>query len=65
MIACENLLCVYYQHDQCLLDSIHLDVCGRCEDCLLIELSDGEIARARQRMRARLERRAGRNAREP
>lgn len=56
MIQCENRLCVYYQDHRCLLESITLDILGQCEACLLIDLTDREIARARQRTRARLER---------
>lgn len=49
---CENSFCVYWENRNCVLDSVSLDVLGCCQACILVEISDQELKRARNRFRS-------------
>ncbi len=48
-MQCENYLCIYYENDECTLDEISLDACGRCYDCILINFDEKILEDARQK----------------
>ena len=52
-MECENIFCVYYdEKDKCVLDEdeITIDVLGRCQTCICIEV-DEEILRLQRKVK--------------
>lgn len=47
-MLCENLFCVYWEEDQCLLDEISLSITGSCQECIYVSL-DQEILNVRRK----------------
>lgn len=55
-MRCENVFCIYYRpDDQCRLsqDSLHLDLQGRCTDCIYVDLPSDQLEAARRRILSR------------
>lgn len=40
LMNCENIFCIYWEKDKCILDNINLDISGVCQSCIYIELND-------------------------
>ncbi len=49
MTTCENYLCVYWvkENSTCLLRNTHLDIMGSCLECILVNLPDETLQKAR------------------
>ena len=39
-MKCQNFFCVYQKQGECILDEITLDIDGRCEDCIYVNIND-------------------------
>jgi len=37
-VICENYLCRYWKDDECILDSICLDIMGCCKECICVDI---------------------------
>lgn len=44
MRSCENYFCLYNQDSTCTKEHICIDLLGRCDTCVLIELSESQLA---------------------
>lgn len=53
--SCENLFCIYWEENKCILSNISLDVQGNCQDCIYVDLQKMTLAEARKQMRKKLE----------
>lgn len=40
IIYCENIFCIYWENDKCLLNSVKLDIQGRCDSCIYIDIKE-------------------------
>ena len=47
-MRCENIFCVYWAKEGCVLSEITLDIQGKCENCLYIPFDEGELTKKRQ-----------------
>ena len=45
---CENIFCVYWAAEGCVLEEISLDMQGKCESCLYIPFPEEELEKKRQ-----------------
>lgn len=52
---CENNLCVYWEADSCILDTISIDSLGRCAACILISIDEKTLKAGREKFLARSE----------
>lgn len=48
-MPCENIYCVYWTREGCLLSEITLDIQGKCESCLYIPIDEEELEKKRQK----------------
>ena len=39
-MKCENLFCIYNDKDECILDTVELDIQGKCLDCIYVEIEE-------------------------
>ena len=53
--SCENLFCIYWEENQCILNNISLDVQGNCQDGIYVDLKKITLTEARKQMRQKLE----------
>ena len=37
---CQNNFCIYWDNKKCILDEISLNICGQCEECVLIDIDE-------------------------
>ncbi len=58
---CENIFCIYWEDNTCILDSISLDIQGTCRDCIYIELEESILSKARKDLLEKLEQRYNKN----
>ncbi len=47
-MLCENLFCIYYQDDECILDEIELDICGSCKCCIYVDIPEKQLEKKRK-----------------
>ena len=48
MICCENIFCIYWDSDKCLLDSVKHDIQGRCDSCIYIDINERKLKKFRK-----------------
>ncbi len=46
-MRCGNIFCIYWNDNECSLDSISLDVQGICEECIYVDIDKAELKRHR------------------
>ena len=46
---CENIFCIYWEKNKCILDDISLDIIGNCDSCIYIDLSEKELEEYRKK----------------
>ena len=46
-MRCDNLFCIYWSKDECILDTITLDMKGVCESCIYIEMEENQLQQRR------------------
>ena len=42
-MKCENLFCIYNEEDKCILDTIELDIQGKCLYCIYVDIEEGYL----------------------
>ena len=48
-MKCENIFCVYWRGRECLLDNITLDIQGKCECCVYVDIDDNVLREQRKK----------------
>lgn len=49
-IMCENEFCVYQNYNNtCILDDIHLDIQGNCQDCIYVNIDYNLLKEAKDK----------------
>ncbi len=46
-MKCENIFCIYWKNNKCILDKITLDIKGVCQECIYINISENKLKRKR------------------
>ena len=54
-MQCENIFCIYFENDACILNEISLDIQGNCRDCIYIDLDDKTLKAEREKILKRFE----------
>lgn len=49
-MLCENIFCIYYSDEECILDEIELDVCGCCRSCIYVNIPEKELKKKREEL---------------
>ena len=52
---CQNNFCIYWDNRKCILDEISLNICGQCEECVLIEIDEELLKKQRKIILDRLD----------
>lgn len=48
-MRCENLFCIYWSKENiCILDKIELDIQGRCESCIYVDIEESSLSNIRK-----------------
>lgn len=37
---CENIFCIYWENEKCILDETSLDILGNCKNCIYVDFED-------------------------
>ena len=54
-VRCENIFCIYWaNNEKCVLDEIELDIQGRCNSCIYVDIDDGVIMKSREKQLKRI-----------
>lgn len=48
-MKCENYYCVYWFEDTCILNEISLDIQGNCRECILVDVEESVLKKARDK----------------
>ena len=48
-MMCENLFCVYWSDNECILDEISIDIQGSCESCIYVDIDDESLKKSREK----------------
>lgn len=54
-MRCENYYCVYWCNNNCTLTEISLDIQGNCQECILVDIDQSTIQKAREQFIAKYE----------
>ena len=55
-MQCENHVCVYWTLEKCCtLDEVELDVQGRCQTCIYLDIDEAVLQKERQKILKRYE----------
>lgn len=46
---CENIFCIYWKDNNCILNEISLDIIGNCQSCIYVDLSNDLLAKYRNK----------------
>ncbi len=49
-MICANRMCIYYSNDKCTIDNISLDIEGRCEECIYVNVDEETLQKYRKKM---------------
>ena len=55
MLYCENIFCIYQEKSKCMLDSISVDDCGLCRDCIWVTIPGQDLGKYKERTRKSFE----------
>ena len=47
---CSNNFCIYWSEGKCLLKKISLDESGKCEECILVDIDESQLAVLRKKL---------------
>ncbi len=47
MLTCDNIFCIYWEENACILDDISLDIQGSCTDCIYVSLDPAYLTAQR------------------
>ena len=42
-LPCENEFCIYQKQGVCILGSVHLDIQGKCTECLYVTVEEDTL----------------------
>ena len=56
MLHCENVFCVYWADDTCWFETVNLDIQGRCDSCIYIDIDEPTLKKFRKSLFDKLER---------
>lgn len=56
-MRCENVFCVYWTEKGCGLAEIALDIQGRCESCVYVDIEEEVLKNQREQRLAQYEKR--------
>lgn len=43
MMQCENIFCIYWAEDECILENITLDIKGVCQNCIYVDMKEDDL----------------------
>ncbi len=46
-MMCENIFCIYWNDNNCILENISLDIQGKCNECIYVNISDDKLLKYR------------------
>lgn len=49
-MLCENIFCIYWSNKKCSLNHISLDIQGRCENCIYINIDEDTLKNQRKEL---------------
>ena len=49
-MLCENIFCIYWFNKKCLLEEITLDMQGRCECCIYVDIDENILKEERYKI---------------
>ena len=49
MVFCEKSYCIYWLHGVCTLDEVTLGTLGQCNSCILVDIDEDIIERAKKK----------------
>lgn len=52
-MRCENMFCIYWNKGNCELKGISLDIQGKCQDCIYVDIEENELEIKREKMKCR------------
>ncbi len=47
-MQCENEFCIYWEDGECILEDISIDIGGRCDDCIYVNIPEEQLKTARK-----------------
>ncbi len=53
-ICCQNVFCIYWKQEHCLLDRLSIDQQGLCTNCIYVDIPDSYLDKKRSHLRAEL-----------
>ena len=48
VMKCENLYCIYNDEDKCILESVSLDIQGKCKECIYVDITDDQLKKLKK-----------------
>ncbi len=52
-MKCENYFCIYQTDDICLLKKIHIDISGKCTNCIYPDIDERILDKAKHELLAK------------
>ena len=49
MMQCENIFCIYWAENECILDNVTLDIKGICQSCVYVEVEENDLRSCRRK----------------
>ena len=46
-MQCENIFCIYWEQNQCRLESVSLDELGSCKECINVKVEEELLSKKR------------------
>ena len=53
-ISCENEFCIYEKNGACLLESIQLDIQGKCSECIYVTVEKETLDKLKETLLEKL-----------
>ena len=48
IMNCENEFCIYNRKNKCILDDISLDIQGKCEACIYVDIPADQLEKLKE-----------------
>ena len=49
-MLCENIFCIYYEDEECVLGETELDMTGSCKNCIYVSIPEKELKEKREKL---------------
>lgn len=49
-MQCENIFCIYWNKDGCILREVSLDVMGCCQNCIYVDIKEETLQAEREKL---------------